>query len=265
MYFAAGREFLNIHREMVVFATHIEKTIALAHENIPGNPLSGGALRSIRTDQLAFHRAVLTLCSGGWAFAAAPVLRTMLDLIISVAVITENREESEFRGFKYSHKFFQAYKGDKAFSEEQRLQMRRQVKEGIDLLPRKFQEKARDFIFKERTSPYWFYPEYPRPTKVVDKFFPDDVAEHYKMFSGGTHGGFIGLRILKDNPDDIHPNPRADERSQRFALIGSTRFTFELFKQCDRFEAAGVNEELSKSFFESFQKLGQAFHFLKPQ
>ena len=90
---------------------------------------------------------------------------------------------------------------------------------------------------------------------MAEKLCSEDVFQLYKDFSGGAHGGFLGLRLVKDNPDDVHINPRADKRSQELALIASIRLTLEIVRGCDRFEAASADEKLSQSLFEKFRSM----------
>jgi hypothetical protein len=47
----------------VEYGVRVNETIVRLHEALP--------------DQLGLHRAVMTLCSDGWAFASIPLLRTM--------------------------------------------------------------------------------------------------------------------------------------------------------------------------------------------
>jgi hypothetical protein len=63
----------------------------------------------------------------------------------------------------------------------------------------------------------------------------------YDVYSGGSHGGFIGLRILKDEPDHVHPNPRPDPHSQNLALAASARILLEAMNVRDGFENACAN------------------------
>jgi len=182
----------------------------------------------------------------------------MLDLLLSAAVIARKPDEAEYRGFKYTHIFLKDNLNNPVFTKEQRSEIREQISTGIKQLPEESREKAQQFMFKERMYPYWFSPEFARPSDVVEQLCSADVAKLYRLFSGGSHGGYIGLRLLKDQPDEVHPNPRADKRSQEMALAGSIRFTFETFRGCDRSEGASLNEGLSKSFFEKFQSLNPA-------
>jgi len=255
MSMAAEPHVVRLHEEVNEYAIHVNTAIAEVRERRREFPLAGGALLSIRADHLALHRSVLSLCREGLALSVTPILRTMLELMISTAVIVTDHAEAEYRGFKYTHVFFKANLNNEAFPEEQRRRMREQIEEGLALLPASHRDKARGYVFKERTSPYWYFPEFRRPAEAIDELCPADVAALYSLFSAGSHGGYLGLRILKDRPDDIHPNPRRDKRSQDFALVASMRLTLEVFRGSDRFEASGVSEEVTRVIFDRFRAL----------
>jgi hypothetical protein len=61
-----------------------------------GGPMPGGprvavaALSVLAHDSICLHRAIYSLCRAGWAFATPILLRTMLDALLSVAVITRS-------------------------------------------------------------------------------------------------------------------------------------------------------------------------------
>jgi len=197
----------------------------------------------------------MTLCSEGWTFSAISHLRTMSELMLSAAVIVSDPKLAEYRGFKYSHHFLKVNMNNPAFSAEQRDNLRKQIQDGVDHLSEEFREKAKQFMYTEKQSPYWYYPDFHRPTEVIDRLCPDEVSQLYTLFSSGAHGGFLGLRLLKDNPDKVHPNPRSDKRSQNVALCGTIRLTLETIRSCDQFENSGVNGDLTKRMFENFRAL----------
>jgi hypothetical protein len=76
----------------------------------------------------------------------------------------------------------------------------------------------------------------------LDSLLSPEIRFVYDTHSGGAHGGYLGLRILKDQPDQVHPNPRADPRSQNLALAGSTRILLEAMNIRDHFENAGAHQ-----------------------
>ncbi len=251
----AAPELVKMHEDVVEYGVVIHTTIMAVHEQRGERALSGGALSSIRADLLGLHRSVAALCSDGWAFAATPILRTMIELMLSTAVIVEDVKQAEYRGFKYTHQFLKANLNNAQFPEDQRRFMRSQIQDGIAALPQDLRETAKRHVYSEKLGPYWYSPEYARPSDVVDKLCPPEVVQLYALYSGGAHGGYLGLRLLKDEPDLIHPNPRPDKRSQDMALVASVRFSLEVIRACDRFETGGVNDEMSAQMFDRFYGL----------
>lgn len=232
---------VRLHADAQEYASAVNASIAVAHGGVSPYPLSSAALSALSADLFGMHRATLSLCGDGWAFTAVVVLRSMIDLLMSAAVITETEPEAEYRGFKYVYFFFKAQLMDPGLSIEERVTVRRQIDEGIEQLPPAHQQSARDFMFRQRLYGYWFCPEFRRPTDVLDRLSNPDIRALYDTFSGGSHGGYLGLRVLKDEPNRVHPNPRADPRSQHLALVISTRFLIEAMNVRDSFENGGAH------------------------
>lgn len=241
-YLRASRGIIQLHADAQEYASQVNRSIAEANGGISRHPVSGSALFALTADLFGMHRAVLSLCQDGWAFTTVALLRPMIDLAMTAAVITEGKSDAEFRGFKYTHFFMKVQLNDAALPAEARAEICTQIEEGIARLPVDQRQKAKNFIFREPLRGYWFCPEYARPTDVLDQLFRSDIRDLYNTFSSGSHGGFFGLRILKDRPDDIHPNPRSDPRSQDFALVVSTRMLLEVMHLRDRFEIGGRHE-----------------------
>ena len=110
-------------------------------------PLAGGALYRLGADTLAFHQADLALCVTEWVSCSAPLLRTLLDLLLSTLIIVERREEAEMRGFRCTHYFLKATVSRNPDDAALRTFARQQVDSGIARLPPAEQQRARDFVF----------------------------------------------------------------------------------------------------------------------
>lgn len=237
----ADPAILRLHADAQEYASAVNSSIATAHGGVSPHPLSGGALYALTSDLFGMHRAVLSLCEDGWAFTAVPLLRSMMDLLLSAAVITEQEQDAEYRGFKYTYFSLKAELNEAALSASARAAVRARIEEGIKLLPSEHRPRARDFMFKERVWGYWYCPEFRRPTDVLDRLSSPDVRALYDAYSGGSHGGYRGLRILKDDPNQVHPNQRPDSRSQNLALWVSTRFLLDTMSVRDHFENGDVH------------------------
>ena len=238
----AAPAILRLHADAQKYASAVNGSIAAAHGGVSPHPLSGGSLYALTADLFGMHRAILSLCEDGWAFAAVALLRSMMDLLLSAAVITEREPEAEYRGFKYTYFFLKARLKDATLSPGACTTLRPRIEKGIKLLAPEHQQRARDFMFKERLWGYWYCPEYKRPTDVLDRLSSAEVRALYDTYSGGSHGGYMGLRILKDEPNQVHPNQRPDPRSQNLALLVSTRLLSDTMSIRDRFENGDAHD-----------------------
>ena len=235
-YLCAPGPAAQLHADVQEYAVAVNASVAIVHEGVSPIPLSGAALFAITADLLAMHRAVLCLCHGGWAFTSVTVLRSMIDLFLSAFVIVEVPSEAEYRGFKYTHFFLKSQRSMPGATTETRRSVAPQLERAIACLPPHQQARARQFVFQAPLRPYWYSPEYARPADVLERIGRPDIGRAYSLLSGGAHGGFIGLRVLKDDPDRVDPNPRRDPRSQQFTLLASSRLLLETMNIRDAFE-----------------------------
>ena len=120
----ADPAILRLHADVQEYASAVNGSIAAAHGGVSPHPLSGGALYALTADLFGMHRAILSLCEDGWAFAAVALLRSMMDLLLSAAVITEREPEAEYRGFKYTNFFLKAQLKDVTLSPGARTTLR---------------------------------------------------------------------------------------------------------------------------------------------
>jgi len=238
----ADPAILRMQADVQQYASSVNASIAAAHGGVSPHPLSGGALYALTADLFGIHRAILCLCENGWAFASVALLRSMIDILINAAVITERESEAEFRGFKYTHFFLKAQLHKGALSQEARTAVRTQINDGIRRLLPADRRRAEDFMFQERLRNHWYCPEFIRPTDVLDRLASPGIRFIYDTYSGGSHGGYMGLRLFKDDPDLVHPNPRADARSQYSAIAASTRIMLDTMNIRDHFENDGAHK-----------------------
>jgi hypothetical protein len=247
---------VRLHDAASSYAVAVNAAIV---EQFNGNhpyPLAGGALYRLEADIIAFHQALLALCATGWVSCSAPILRTLLDLLLSTAIIVELHEEAEIRGFRCTHFFLKVTLRSTDANDELHKDCRRQIDSGIARLSGSDQEKARRFIFKERVSGYWYAPEYyHRPQEAADKLLPPEMARYYATLSSAAHGGFFGLGLFRDQPDLIHPNPRNDPRAQSLALCTSIRLVLETAHARDQFELDGQLSTVYRRLIERLSKV----------
>ena len=249
-------ELVRLHDAASAYAVAVNAAIVEQFNDKHPYPLAGGALYRLEADTIAFHEALLALCATGWVSCSAPILRTLLDLSLSTAIIVEHGDEAEIRGFRYTHFFLKATFRSTDANDELHKDCRRQIDSGIARLSGSTQEKARRFIFNESLSSYWYAPDYyRRPQEAADKLLPPEMARYYGALSSAAHGGFFGLGLFRDQPDLIHPNPRNDPRAQALALCTSTRLVLETAHSRDQFELGGKLSTVYRSLVERLSKV----------
>jgi len=228
----------RLHSNASEYAVAVNAAVAVQLDGKHPFPLAGGALYRLGADTVAFHEAVLALCATGWVSCSAPLLRTLLDLLLSTAIIVERANEAEMRGFRCTHYCLKAMLSEGDGEAQQRH--RRQIEAGIARLAGADQERARCFIFNDRLPAYWYAPDYyRRPQEAADTLLTAELSWYYTKLSSAAHGGFFGLSIFRDQPDTVHPNQRSDPRSQALALSTSIRIILEQTRARDQFELGG--------------------------
>ena len=230
--------FAPLHFHASQYAVAVDAAVSVQLNGKHPFPLAGGAIYRLGADTVAFHEAVLALCATGWVACSAPLLRTLLDLLLSTAIIVERTDESEMRGFRFTHYWLKAMlaEGD----DEAKQGRRRQIEAGIARIAELDQERARRFIFNDRLPAYWYAPDfYRRPQEAAKALLSPELSLTYGKVSSAAHGGFFGLSVFRDQPDIVHPNQRRDLRSQALALSMSIRIILEQTRLRDLFELGG--------------------------
>lgn len=235
-----SEELLTLHERAAQVAVAVNAEIAEADVV---HPLAGGALYSIHAEAVAFHRAIWELCAVGFSSCVAPLLRTQLELLINALVITERAEDADYRGFRYSYIFLRRILRDEAADQPLREDARAQIDAAMARLPEADHDRAREFVYRERSRGYWYPPEYRRPQDAAEALMPEGYGEWHRLLSSAAHAGFVGLRFLKDAPSDVHPNPRFDSLSESFVLGASIRNLTETTGRRDQFENGGAKQE----------------------
>jgi len=206
--FVASQSVVDFHEKASNFAFFVNHFI---FENIDKNnryPVASGALLSLSCDALSIHQSIRSLCEAGWAFSCSILLRSLMDCLLNVGVICSRKNEAEYMGFKYTHYFLKTALSDRSNSEELRNIYLKQKQEGLDKLNQHNRQKAEEF-FRGKQQGYWYNPEYKNPSEILKKFTSSDIQYLYNVYSGSAHGGFSGLKMLRDNPNDIHPDHSA--------------------------------------------------------
>lgn len=254
--------FSPLHFNASQYAVAVNATVSRQLNGKHPFPLAGGALYRLGADTVAFHEAVLALCATEWVSCSAPLLRTLLDLLLSTAIIVERPDEAEMRGFRFTHYWLKAmlFEGDG----EAQQSKRQQIEAGMARLAEPDQERAKRFIFNDRLPAYWYAPDfYRRPQEASKALLSPEFSLTYGKVSSAAHGGYFGLSIFRDQPDIVHPNQRSDLRSQALALSMSIRIVLEQARLRDLFELGGKFLSTYDNLIARLLKTDREWHALR--
>lgn len=208
-------------------------------------PIVKSAIFNIFHDALIIHQSVRGLVFNGWSSSGAILIRTLIDLTISVLAIVKSKNPSfaAFKYFNHNHKYI-LHGND--FSLEERRNLRNFVKTQISQLSLENQKYANDFL-KESDRPYWFCGEWNKPTDVLKAFASSKVQEEYKRLSSASHGGFYGLKYFRDRSDDYDITQRLPIGKQAILVsASSSRKIIELVSIRSHFEDLGLESVCSE-------------------
>jgi len=188
-----------------------------------------------------------------------------LELLASTVVIykaeVDPDENADFMGFKYLLGWAKVRLKDPSLSEQERKDTRTEVDRALSELgeiDQKLPEIGKDFIFQQKLGRFWWNPEFSGGPMDIFEGYWNKPDQFYGTLSSASHGGLTGLRLLKDDPEDVHPNPRQDPRSQNQALAFSCRLLLEMCGVRGDFEKCGTTAEyltLHKEFLQLKQIL----------
>ncbi len=240
-YLVANEDIIAFHDKITGFAIDINQAIANKYINGHPSPVTNTALWIITADITSLHKALFDLCVDGWSMVTGIVLRSMLEMFISLLVITKNINDSDIYSFKYMHNFHKKLLKNPNSSKIMRDSAQKKIDEYLGKLNRDTRKKAECFL-KDKFKYYWYLPEYKGPKDILTKMGYDNLIPNYELFSGAAHGGLLGLALLKGQADQVHPNPRADKHSQDVALSFSNRITLDSLAIRGKFEGLDIDD-----------------------
>jgi len=182
---------------------------------------------SISHDSICLFRSVNDICRQGWSPSGSVIARTMLDLTISLVAIAKSRTP-DLAAFRYLYSTFRAVTHDRFFPKVYRKQVRDTCRQRISTLDPSTRSDALRFLRQEKKLSYWYANEFGRPTDVLERFATPDILEVYRSLSAAAHGGYIGLRLFRDDPYSFDTNPRAPGALTLVVLAMSARILAEL-------------------------------------
>ena len=217
-------------------------------------PITRAALERLHEAAITYHRAVLCLAENGWAQNSNPLLRTMIELIINCAVITEKDSEiMSFRCFAFENLRI-------ALTTEELELTKKELREYLfGYLSEENKQSAENYMAKKEYGYFWYSDIYRGPTDVLQKIAP--VWLHaYNIGGSAVHGGQIGYKFFDQQKNSRDINARQDPYPANLSAIFSIRYLLEFSMVRDRFEGANLEhyykeyvQELSglKSLIES--------------
>lgn len=256
------KDFLDFHEKLIVFSSFLQNESSKEKPETTSNHLAVSALTRLHADLICIHRAILTLCKDGWPFIVPVLLRTMLDIILSASVIA-NADNPSYMGFKYFFLGFKQRLTESKVPEEEKTQIKEELNRSLDVLNDNVKEKAKEWFYKGRLLTYWFSPEFARPSDIIGTYSSPEIKWLYKKYSGSTHGGFIGLSLLRQESDRIDINPRQDKGATLIALSASYRILLEFFRLRNIFEALNLDDIISE-LMEEFSNYGNYVGTMQP-
>lgn len=222
----ASEAALKVHRDATAFAEFVGEEVRHRVKSFKGR-FAASALANLQTEAQVLHGAVLSLCDGGWAASATILLRTSMELLLSAIVIALGEDESEYLGFIYTRSFEKAASQDASTGPKARERAASQIAQAIERLPAHLRQEAREWASARGPVRYWYEPKFKGPDAICTKYERDDLRTQYRTLSGPVHGGLLGLRLYRDDPDRMSATPRSDPKSQSKVLVVSSYFLAE--------------------------------------
>jgi hypothetical protein len=220
----------ELHDVVIEFALAVNGRVDAQFEKIvTRGPLGYKALQRLHRTAIVTHRSVKSLCVAGWTATTPIVIRTLVDILVSVFALARNPQDAEFMGFRFmAHGLIEGmYDPDAEPVQQQRDAVL------VDLLksnlPATDLKRADDLIlaYKLKVPGFWYYPEIPNPGTAIRQNM-NRLWMLWHTFCGSSHGGDIGSVLFSDNPDGAGINPEENPRKTRMAIIISSRFLLDI-------------------------------------
>jgi hypothetical protein len=207
------------------------------------NDIVRDAIFALSRDAVIIHRAIGDLVVAGWSGPAAALLRTLMDIQVSILAVV-NSANPQLAAFRYFYSMYRAFsRDDKHYDSESRRQARETMRSRIVSLPDADKPVALWFL-REKDRPYWFAEEFHTPAELIQRFGTADLSDLYRQLSSAAHGGFLGLRLFADNPEDQGVNPQRPIGNKAVGVaLASARFLIEVTALRNRCEGLGLETE----------------------
>jgi hypothetical protein len=232
----------DLHNEVINLAVTYNLKAAESQARHGRGPLAYKALQRLHRTGIATHRSVRVLCESGWTPVSAVLLRTMLDLLVSVFAIGRKPQDAEWMGFRFmAHAAIEGMNDEHAEPHHQAGQAAL-IFYQKSLLSAKDDIRARATIssYEVKVPPYWYWPEVPNPGSTIFQYMPQ-LFDLWKTLCGSTHGSDIGAVFFADDPNNLGISPEEHPRKTRIAILASSRLLLDISHA--RAQCEGVADE----------------------
>lgn len=230
------------HNQAIELSLEVHKTSIRKYADAPSDLLRD-AFFVLTHDAICVHRAIGALVDSGWPAPGAALFRTLMDMNVSALALVYSREP-RLAAFKYLYSGLRRHSRDQALPAAARRQMFAQIRDRLRQLPDPLRQQAMDVV-KERNRAYWFTPEWRNPSALIEQYGSKELRWVYMQMSAAAHGTFLGMRLYKENPDDVSINPEKSAGRRGLLLdFGACRFLLELARIRTAAEALGMEAKI---------------------
>jgi hypothetical protein len=231
------------HNPAIELATAAHEQSIVRFRGQP-NDIRRDAFFVLSHDAIVVHRAIGSLADAGWSGPGGALLRTLMDMNVSALALAQSAEPS-LAAFRFLYSGFRRHWRSQHLDRAARQHMFAQIRQRLDLLPADQRAEAMRAV-KDRDRPYWFAPEWPKPSALIDQFGSAELVWVYQQLSAAAHGTFLGSRLYRENPDDMGINP--EPRGPRALTLdfSSCRFLVEVVRIRNGVEQLGFDDRISE-------------------
>lgn len=237
----------QLHDEIIEFGSILQKISDLKkqRENHIGDNVYT-VFSKINAFAITLHRAVLTLCEGGWTHTTPLLIRTILECSANCLVVTNN-DSPEYMAFKYLYFPYLELLRDKKSSEELKAKIVTDLNVGLDrITDSEIKRRAEEFVYGKKSFNRWFKPEKKFITSIIEEYSGEEMLFVYGALSATTHGYHFGMGFFKDNSDIVTIDPLENPKRSKGAILSSSRHLLEHLYLRNQNETLGLESEYSR-------------------
>lgn len=231
-----------IHTRILHLAIKIQQGAKAKWGNLSTAPTSEGAFYRVHHYALILHQSILCLCENGWAQVGGTLLRSLMDCMVSLAIICE--ADSEFRAFQYLYSYIVRDMREPnpriPMGTQEMAELAETLQKGLSGIPLNERERFQRWAQQGKIGNYWFSSYYKSPSQAITKLLPK-VIDFYNILSSSSHGGFFGTYFFLDEPFGIDLGPIANPKNARFLVATSCRFSIEICQMRNKFQDLGFD------------------------